>query len=68
MVAVCTNEDIIFLVKFGSVNTSTAGRPPIWLADWWKDFGLNKEEDRSKYSQLFYSTLSCQRSKLSRTK
>jgi hypothetical protein len=38
------NEDIILLVKFGSINTSTTGRPPIWLADWWKDFGINKEE------------------------
>jgi hypothetical protein len=31
------------MVKFGCVNSSTAGRPPVWIADWWKDFGLNKE-------------------------
>jgi hypothetical protein len=35
---------MISLVKFGCVNTSTSGRPPIWLTDWWKDFGINKEE------------------------
>lgn len=38
------HEDLLALIKFGSINTSTAGRPPTWLADWWKDFGLNKEE------------------------
>jgi len=38
------NEDIISMVKFGSINTSTARISPIWLIDWWKSFGLNKEE------------------------
>jgi hypothetical protein len=36
-------EDMIIMVKFGSINSATAGRPPIWIADWWRDFGLNKE-------------------------
>jgi hypothetical protein len=35
-------EEFFTLVKFGNVNTATCGRPPLWLADWWKDFGLNK--------------------------
>lgn len=35
-------EDFLILVKFGSVNSATAGRLPIWIADWWRDFGLNK--------------------------
>jgi hypothetical protein len=35
-------EDCIILVKSGSINSSMAGRPPIWISNWWKDFGLNK--------------------------
>jgi len=35
-------EDFVTLAKFGNVNTTTFRRPPLWLADWWKDFGLNK--------------------------
>jgi hypothetical protein len=46
-------EDTCFLLKFGCVNSSTRGTPPSWLYNWWKDFGINKEEADPNILSLF---------------
>lgn len=46
-------DDVVFICKFGCVNTCTEGQLPPWLSTWWKDFGVNKEEADPTMLSLF---------------